>query len=266
MENYCLGKQKFLTPISYKWYYPKDKTAMETSICQWCYENDCVNKENMVLFATEGLEDKKIYASYDCTKEHPTLINKISSVVNEYGIIRCPSCYFKDKIGLNNPFCENNSGNCKFCRAHIFSGSYSTCYKCYVIKNMCFDCNNEIKSGDEYFNEFWDILFKPHVLFVIDGSDGIILSILYKLRNKTAKQVMKLILDGELYKNPKTKYETYDEIYEKEINKTLLNSIEQNISEHNFEVIAKSEINKPINSSIEESDYVVMRWIKNWFG
>jgi len=174
--NCCIGKQKFITPDTYKWYVPNGKEAKEITICEWCYENGCFNKED--LYQMEMPSNGKIYINCDCKKEHPTLSEKIMNVLNKNGTILCPSCYFKNKMNAGLRFCQSTIASCKYCRGYIHSSSYTICYRCCVMKNICFECNKEIKSGDEYFSDFWDNFKADENSCMIDDSDGIHLFVL----------------------------------------------------------------------------------------
>lgn len=259
MEKYCIGKDKFITPESYKWYVPNGKEASELTYCQWCYQNGCFNHEEVYQ-----MEAKIANANCDCSKEHPTLtqrITKARQMIN-HSPFECPSCYFKSQMNCGLGFCTASISSCSYCGGYIHSSSYKICYSCCVIQNICFECNENIKTGNEYFNEFWEKFQPDEINCYIDDTSGRLLFVLHRLRGKTAEQIMDDIINEELYKKPinkKEKSKKYNEKIGRDFMKYQLKyddgKIEKEITKYNSlisEVEEKNENENENNSKIDE--------------
>jgi len=220
MEEYCIGKDKFVTNESYNWYVPNGKVPAEITYCEWCYHNGCFNQEDVYNERTTWP------ANCDCPKEHPTLTKKVKKAKNLFynGSLQCPECYFNRFMSTGIPTAYASEGKCVHCGGYVHSRSYKSCVACCVIKNMCFDCNQQFTSGDEYFNKFWDKFSPDRNSCNVDDSSGRLLFVLYRLKGLSNKQVMDAVIEETLYMDPMSKDEKKKK-YEDESSRAFMKNV-----------------------------------------
>jgi len=210
MDYWCVGNLKLTTSNKYSWYLSDNNLTY----CQWCWENKCFNVEKAIIIR----DDKPIRSKCYCTQNHKKLDTIVKSGLEK---LICPNCWFNNINGnkfedplkcLNEQSVESNT-RCYSCGIEKdkdthnvqYQYQYQYCNICCFLNSICIICNERIKNGNQYFNEFWESFSPEYPNLSYDAYTGLPLYVLYRLKGTDTGEVIDGIITGSLYEMPESR-------------------------------------------------------------
>lgn len=253
MNYWCPGDLRLTTSKKFSWYTLNNDEPNGMMYCHWCYDNNCFDKSKVQKIEQDG----RIKSNCCCVESHTKLHDVIKKIKKE---IICPNCYFtlnnlKKNISKED---KKNKSRCFSCGGHVYNHNLKYCNICCFLNSICIICYKSIKTGDEYFNDFWSNFSPEYPNLHYDATTGLPLFILYRMKNKTQKQILKSIYSGKLYELPETCQEKQDK---------LARTIQKNWE---YSKIKKEELEKESSKAsdaiVKESDKAIGNGSGNGIG
>ncbi|XWV25753.1 putative orfan [Tupanvirus soda lake] len=133
------------------WYCPKDKTPQEFTYCEYCYNNNCMDKSEVYRIEPTVIDKSKDNTggvkkcNCDCPKqaEHPFLTQLLCPTcdIGSYGMCRCCTC-----------------GECSRCNEMTAYSGQKYCIGCSYFMKACYECGEPIKDGNSYIVDIGNLV------------------------------------------------------------------------------------------------------------